>query len=410
MDLPQHLHRQRKWYRLGYITTNATAVVVIGNIPGTYLWDLEAGETAEWEAFAVFLATVATAVFAFLLVQGSNPGYLSAGRGTRGFELCDLAGEEGAERLVPEEESQHRRREGVEDPVSARRQLLGDTAVSSSDRVSAPAEEARGTGGPGDRGVHGSANSGGRGVSGSGGGPPVSGGGDFIRCGRCEGMQVPLRSHHCRQCGRCVATFDHHCKMIGTCIGERNHCRFWWFLLAQTASLVEAVRITASGFSEAGRSTDGGAASSTGHWASRNALALVTSLCLWPCLVLAVVLLVTHTWMAMSSLTSYECLRGGGGGPGSLSYLEGTREFDLPFSEGLFGNLRGFCCARGDALLQVLPCGRRPFWAGPATTAAGATPPAARWRPRIWKLPGKIVRDSEDWRSNLWENKYWSCC
>ncbi|CAN0293884.1 unnamed protein product [Hapterophycus canaliculatus] len=41
-------------------------------------------------------------------------------------------------------------------------------------------------------------------------------------------VQVPLRSHHCRQCGLCVATFDHHCGVIGTCIGERNHCRFWW--------------------------------------------------------------------------------------------------------------------------------------------------------------------------------------
>lgn len=64
------------------------------------------------------------------------------------------------------------------------------------------------------------------------------------------------------------------------------------------------------------------AASAAGRWASRNGLALLASLCLWPCLVLAVVLLATHTWMATSSLTSYECLRGGGRGSDSLSYLE----------------------------------------------------------------------------------------
>lgn len=55
---------------------------------------------------------------------------------------------------------------------------------------------------------------------------------------------------------------------------------------------------------------------------SRNALALACSICLWPCFAFAVILLVTHSWMATSSLTSYECLRGGGRGSDSLEYLE----------------------------------------------------------------------------------------
>lgn len=62
--------------------------------------------------------------------------------------------------------------------------------------------------------------------------------------------------------------------------------------------------------------------SAAAHWAARNAMAMMSSLCLWPCLLLAVVLLATHTWMATSSLTSYECLKGGGRGSDSLSYLE----------------------------------------------------------------------------------------
>ena len=53
---------------------------------------------------------------------------------------------------------------------------------------------------------------------------------DSIYCSYCD-LDTPLRSHHCRICNLCVATFDHHCNVIGTCIGEKNHCRFFTFVL-----------------------------------------------------------------------------------------------------------------------------------------------------------------------------------
>lgn len=56
-------------YRAGYVAVNASAIILIGNIPGTFLWDPEAGETADGGAFAGFLATVAVSVLAFLAVQ-----------------------------------------------------------------------------------------------------------------------------------------------------------------------------------------------------------------------------------------------------------------------------------------------------------------------------------------------------
>lgn len=56
-------------YRLGYLLLNASAVLLVGNIPGTFLWDAEAGETADGEAFSTFLGAVALSVLAFFTVQ-----------------------------------------------------------------------------------------------------------------------------------------------------------------------------------------------------------------------------------------------------------------------------------------------------------------------------------------------------
>lgn len=54
----------------------------------------------------------------------------------------------------------------------------------------------------------------------------------------CEGnIRVIPRSYHCKTCRKCVATFDYHYSIIRTCVGERNHLRFYLFLLIQVFSL-----------------------------------------------------------------------------------------------------------------------------------------------------------------------------
>ena len=41
----------------------------------------------------------------------------------------------------------------------------------------------------------------------------------------------PLRSKHCSDCERVVATYDHHCIWTGNCIGEKNRKEFLFYLL-----------------------------------------------------------------------------------------------------------------------------------------------------------------------------------
>jgi len=64
-------------------------------------------------------------------------------------------------------------------------------------------------------------------------------------CNKCQ-VHPPLRSHHCKICNRCIATFDHHCVFLDTCIGERNHFRFWLFVSLNVICLHLALGIVGS--------------------------------------------------------------------------------------------------------------------------------------------------------------------
>jgi hypothetical protein len=115
-------------------------------------------------------------------------------------------------------------------------------------------------------------------------------------------------------------------------------------------------------------------------------LVLFTKMYLYPLTLVSFVVWVAHTWFALSNMTSFEC----GKGSRHIDYLRGTQDCDLPFSQGCDGNLRLFCCFRD--------------------TACNALTGKKAWIPILWKPPGKIVRDSEDWWENPWQNKYYSCC
>lgn len=52
-----------------------------------------------------------------------------------------------------------------------------------------------------------------------------------------------LRSHHCKECGRCVDRLDHHCPWIDNCVGLKNQRSFYWFILVLFAALVSFYRV-----------------------------------------------------------------------------------------------------------------------------------------------------------------------
>lgn len=199
-------------------------------------------------------------------------------------------------------------------------------------------------------------------------------------CPLCR-ISPPLRAHHCKDCDKCVASFDHHCHFVGTCIAERNHCRFWWFLLVQAVSFNMACEIV--GTSSYGIFTVLFPPAPPPPW-SQVLHVVVAKGYLYPLRFCAWIMVLIHSWMAVTNSTTFELSKG----PRHIDYLQGTKGCDLPFSTGMTGNLRVFCCAKD------------------AATRKESLP----WRPTLWQLPGKIVRDSENWWENPWQNKYWSCC
>jgi len=201
-----------------------------------------------------------------------------------------------------------------------------------------------------------------------------------LYCPRCK-FAPPLRAHHCKHCDVCVSTYDHHCHFIGTCIGERNHCRFWWFLTFQMLSFFVMISIVNSKKNPLG--LDGTDTDEIPGFV----MVVFSSIFIWPLAFFAFMVWASHTYFALTNTTSFEFVK-----VQHLEYLHGTNECDMPFSKGVDENLRNFCCLRDTT------------WA--IFTGENFT----RWLPTMWDPPGIINRNSEDWFENPWQNKYYSCC
>ncbi|KAK5163203.1 palmitoyltransferase akr1 [Saxophila tyrrhenica] len=62
-------------------------------------------------------------------------------------------------------------------------------------------------------------------------------------CTACM-IRKPLRSKHCRRCGRCVAREDHHCPWVDNCIGVNNHKHFLLYVVFMIAGIGLLVQLT----------------------------------------------------------------------------------------------------------------------------------------------------------------------
>lgn len=180
----------------------------------------------------------------------------------------------------------------------------------------------------------------------------------------------PMRSHYCRAKERYVAKFDHFCNFLNTPIGERNHCLFWWFLFFETALIAHCIKLLNSGF----------------HWFAGNEnmasfMAFIQLIVLHLLLLLIAGLFIFHTFLLVVNMTTFEFMASH-----ERDYLEGTEDWDFPFSQSPTRNLTLACWTHGLELLY------KP------------------WKPHSWARRKHINRNSENIWESPWQNKYYSCC
>lgn len=346
--LPRAVRNQTMCVKLVFMCLYGLLLWLVYSLPSPMLWTQSGAVEPEYLSLLLF-ASLASLI-SFFVVQGSNPGYIEiAGDG----EDADIGAVEMSSLLAAaaaEERGDGRGVGGEEE----RKPIPVSSGLIPNDSVHADAQ------GRPSRAAASSSTTSTRSAAKN-------------RHTVVQTSVAPLRSKYCKTCKARVCTFDHHCFMLGTCIGERNHARFWWFLFLTTVDICIAIVVVDNGYVYERYWWD---------WIAANQLAFVASIIFYLLLLIVGGLFLFHTWLACSSLTTYEM----GRGSEKLDYLQGTRDFDLPFSNGIIGNLRSFCCMRDPLCVY------------------------RQWKPIRWKRPGAIDRESEDIFENCWENKYWSCC
>ena len=138
---------------------------------------------------------------------------------------------------------------------------------------------------------------------------------DLRFCTACN-IEQPLRSKHCRACGRCVTTYDHHCPWIGNCVGERNKSKFYVYLWLQKSMLIFAIVSCVELLKLDPLSVF-------------QKVVSILMICLAGIFLLFVTnLLVFHSFLAVSNTTTWECLSWN-----KISYLKNwPRKLGSPFS------------------------------------------------------------------------------
>ncbi|XP_074561150.1 protein S-acyltransferase 10-like [Curcuma longa] len=147
-------------------------------------------------------------------------------------------------------------------------------------------------------------------------------------CTYCNIVQPP-RAKHCHDCDKCILQFDHHCVWLGTCVGQGNHCRFWWYIFLETIlsywTVVLYISYLRSEIEKA-------------WWKDFIVIVLLAALVF--CLIFLNLLLLFHSYLALTNQTTYEKVR-----RRRILYLRGIPEKVHPFSKGICKNVYTFCCS-----------------------------------------------------------------
>eukprot|EP00978_Attheya_sp_CCMP212_P037398 scaffold175787_cov51-Attheya_sp.AAC.3 len=298
--------------RLIYLGTSLLAVTLSYNAPGTKLWlqNDESLTSVDRETLVELVAVFVLVWMTLLLVQGSDPGYLTADIVS---QLCkedgiSLLGYDGTPSMETEEGDQLSLTPTVE--MTTRRRsnhVRTDKAEDSTHLVASPSS-------PGlneSRDGNGLEN---WETSQEGTLSPL----DIMPqpqslpspeeayfkkrrrkvCQRCQ-FAPPLRSHHCKICDACVATFDHHCE----CCRIVHSSPYGSFHLLHVSK------------------------ESNVPW-MHNLIVIAGKLYLYPLTLITIMLWIAHTFFATANMTTFEC----GRSSKLVDYLEGTIETDLPFS------------------------------------------------------------------------------
>ena len=299
-----------------YFVCSSTAVGLTAASPETRLW---ISDGIDYEVLCELLTIYTLALLSFWIVHGSDPGYLNHDAMKRFSELDNYID---SDQETPEEN--HIKQEVTESNRMTCRRLHNQTQISSysseadnpirslvdekniEDEETCPLNSDE---------THSSS--------------------IFNKrlsrrkfCTKC-GFAPPLRAHHCKICNKCVATFDHHCMFIGTCIGERNHCRFWWFLSTQMVGIFLCCNIVYScpyGIHNFFWSDDDD--DSKNFWV-KPAIIILAKSYLYPLTFAAVVMWIVHTCLATSNSTTFEW----GKGASHIDYMKGIEPQDVPFSK-----------------------------------------------------------------------------
>ena len=193
----------------------------------------------------------------------------------------------------------------------------------------------------------------------------------------------PLRAQHCPVADCCVAQLDHHYLFFG-CVGEKNRLRFLlWLITATAASGLVLSNLNAAYNWQLNDAND------LGKFLSANGAFVVVSSLWWTTFAFFGFALALQLLLLSINSTLFEATKQ----RWQIAYLRGYNTCDIPFGRGFCSNAANLL--RGDLLVWQM---------------MGHSP--SQWSPARALPPGDpdLHRESADFISNPWENKYWSLC